>query len=200
MRLFDQLADALLAFGPWGVFLLGMIDSLGVPLPAAMDFWVISAAAKSAANPGFAYFIAFMAVLGSVGGNVGLFMAARHGSKLFQKQEPPPEKRRKFRAWFDRYGLLTVFVPAITPVLPLPMKVFVISAAVMRTPFWRFMTVVLVARVIRYGGEAYLGLMLGADANSFLKRNGLALTGVATAITLVLYLFIRFNERRSAAV
>jgi membrane protein DedA with SNARE-associated domain len=198
MQLFDQLADALLAFGPWGVFLLGMIDSLGVPLPAAMDFWVISAAAKSG-EPGFAFFIAIMAVLGSVGGNVGLFMAVRQGSKLFQKQEPPPEKRRKFRAWFERYGLLTVFVPAITPVLPLPMKVFVISAAVMRTPFWRFLFVVLVARVIRYGGEAYLGLMLGADAHGFLKRNGLALTGVATAITLVLYLFIRFNEGRSEA-
>jgi membrane protein YqaA with SNARE-associated domain len=195
----DQLAHALVAFGPWGVFVLALVDSLGVPMPAIMDALVIGAGAASAKNPAYAYFLAAMAVLGSVAGNVGLFLAARQGSRLFQKKDPPTARRQRLRGWFDRYGLLTVFIPAITPVLPLPMKVFVISAGVMRTSLWRFTGIVLFARVVRYFGEAYLGLQLGADAHGFLVRNGWTLAGAAAGMAAALYLLIRLSERRSQA-
>jgi len=57
--------------------------------------------------------------------------------------------------------MLTVFIPAVTPVLPLPLKVFVVSAGALKTPFSKFLAVILLARVIRYFGEAYLGILLG---------------------------------------
>ena len=149
---------ALVAFGPLGIFLIGVIDSLGVPLPAATDYWLLTVAVDA---PQRAYFTALMAVIGSSIGSIALFLAARHGRKLFSKGEPTSIRGQKFQQWFNRYGLLTVFVPAVTPIVPLPLKVFVVSAGALHTRIGRFLAVLLAARIIRYFGEAYLGVQLG---------------------------------------
>ena len=183
----------LLTYGPWGIFLLGVIDSLGIPLPAAMDVLLVTIAVK---EPQRAYFTALMAVLGSAGGNIALFLAARHGRRWFLKGEPVSGKSQKFQQWFQRYGLLTVFIPAVTPIIPFPLKVFVVSAGAFRTSFSKFLAVILVARVIRYFGEAWLGVQLGSDAEAFLRRNAWPLTGAALAMAIGLYWLIRLSDRR----
>jgi membrane protein YqaA with SNARE-associated domain len=193
--LLHHLKDALIAFGPLGVFLLALLDSCGVPLPGAMDVSLIYVAWHS---PALAYWTALAAVLGSVCGNAGLFLAARHGVRRFVK-ERDPDKPRKFRQWFDRYGLVTVFIPALLPIPPLPLKAFVISAGVMRTELSQFLAVVLAARMLRYFGEAYLAVRLGEDAHGFLLRNGWTLTGVTLALGFVLFGLIWLNDRRRAA-
>jgi len=190
-----QVAAALLAYGPWGVCLLAVIDSVGIPLPAAIDALLLGVAASSASSPQTAYLTALLATVGSLGGNLALFQAAQHGRKLFRNTEPAG-KRRRFQQWFHRYGLWTVFIPAIVPLAPLPLKVFVISAGALHTPFVRFLLVILAARVIRYFGLAYLGLQLGLDAQGFLIRNGWRLAGAALAIAFVAYLLVRKVERR----
>ncbi|HEY2016063.1 MAG TPA: VTT domain-containing protein [Bryobacteraceae bacterium] len=195
--LLHKIAVALAAYGPWGVLLLSALDSLGIPLPATIDLLVIGVAATSAQSPGHAYITALLAVLGSTVGNIALFQGARHGRRLFSKGEPQPGRSQRFQKWFYRYGLLTVFLPAVVPVIPLPLKVFVISAGALRTPFVRFLGIILLARVIRYFGLAYLGIQLGEDAQGFLQRNGWTLTGVALGLTLVLCFLIRYNDRRS---
>jgi len=194
--LLHKIAIALAAYGPWGIFLLAAIDSLGVPLPAAIDLLVAGIAASNANSPGRAYLAAFLATLGSLGGNIALFQAARHGRRLFSKGEPAAPNKGRFEAWFHRYGLLTVFVPAVTPLVPLPLKVFVISAGALRTPFARFLAVILVARVIRYFGLAWLGIQLGEDAPDFLRRNGWTLAGIALGLALALVFLIRWSDRR----
>src|SRR6185369_14247847 len=119
MRAFlSKIAAALYAYGPAGVLLLSAADSLGVPLPSAVDVLLLTVAAKSVRNPGHAWLTALMAIIGSLSGNIALFQAARQGRRLFANTDPPPNKRRRFREWFHRYGLLTVFIPAVTPVLP----------------------------------------------------------------------------------
>lgn len=191
----QHLKDVLIAFGPLGVFLLAALDSGGVPLPGAMDVLLISVAWHS---PALAYWTALAAVSGSLCGNTGLFLAARHGVRRFVRVADP-SKPRKFSQWFDRYGLVTVFIPALLPVPPLPLKAFVISAGVMRTQLSQFLAVILAARLIRYFGEAYLAVRLGQDAHGFLLRNGWALTGVTLALGLVLFALIWLNDRRRAA-
>jgi membrane protein YqaA with SNARE-associated domain len=86
-----------------------------------------------------------------VAGNLILFLAARHGVRRLTGGAPKPGKPQPFREWFQRYGLITVFIPAATPILPLPLKVFVISAAAWHVPTRRFVAVVFFARVLRYG-------------------------------------------------
>ena len=188
------LSDALVRFGPAGVFVLAVLDSSGVPMPAAMDFLLMFVAYKS---PDHAYFTAAMATLGSLGGNLTLFLLSRHGVRRFFKA-PVPGKPGKFRDWFDRYGLVTVFIPALLPI-PLPLKVFVVSAGVLRTPLAQFAAVILVARVIRYFGEAYLGIRLGLGAQDYLRHNKWTLVGVAVGLALAMGLLLRLAERRRAA-
>jgi membrane protein YqaA with SNARE-associated domain len=193
--LLKSIGDALIAFGPVGLFVIGLLDSLGVPLVGGVDALVIYLAVKT---PHMAYIAATTATAGSIVGNLLLFRTARYGVRRFASEETPDGRRRKFRLWFQRYGLLTVFIPAVTPFVPLPLKVFVISAGAMHTPVSRFLAVVLLARVIRYFGEAYLGIRLGEDAHGFLIHNGWNIAGIAIAMALVLVGLIRWRDRRRA--
>jgi membrane protein DedA with SNARE-associated domain len=187
MRLaLHKVAVALTAYGPWGVFVLAAIDSLGVPLPAAIDLLVVGIAATSGHAAGRAYGAAALAIAGSLGGNLVLFQAARRGRRLFGKPAAAPANRTRFEAWFHRYGLLTVFVPAVTPVPPLPLKVFVISAGALHTAVRRFAGAIFVARTIRYLGLAWLGIHLGGDAPAFLRHNGWMLAGATLALVVLL--------------
>ena len=194
-----KITAVLIAYGPLGVLLLSIADSMGIPLPAALDFLLITVAAGSVQDPKRAYLTAFLAVIGSAAGNAALFLAARQGRRWISKEEPGPEKSQRFRKWFRRYGLLTVFIPAVTPVVPLPLKVFVISAGALHSPFGTFMGVILAARIIRYFGETYLALQLGADAHGFLLRNGWTLAGIALGFVILVYGLLRMVDRRKAA-
>jgi membrane protein YqaA with SNARE-associated domain len=193
--LLKSIGDALIAFGPGGLFVIGLLDSVGVPLVGGVDALVIYLAVKT---PHMAYIAATTATMGSILGNLLLFRTARYGVRRFAGEEAPDGKRKKFRVWFQRYGLLTVFIPAVTPFVPLPLKVFVISAGAMHTPVSRFLAVVLLARVIRYFGEAHLGIRLGEDAHGFLLHNGWNIAGIAVAMALVLVGLIRWRDRRRA--
>ena len=190
-----NIGKALIAFGPVGVFVIALMDSLGVPLVGGVDALLIYVAVKT---PQMAYVAAATATAGSILGNLLLFRTARYGVQRFAGEEKPDGKRQKFRVWFQRYGLLTVFIPAVTPFVPLPLKVFVVSAGAMHTPVGRFLAVVLLARVIRYFGEAYLGIRLGEDAHGFLTRNTWNIAGIAVATALMLVVLIRWYDRRRA--
>jgi membrane protein DedA with SNARE-associated domain len=192
--LLHKIADALIAYGPLGVFLLSLLDSLGIPLPAAIDALLVAVAWKT---PDRAYLTAGLATAGSLIGNIGLFAAARGGGRRWVKETTEPDKQR-FRRWFNRYGLVTVFIPALFPI-PLPLKIFVISAGVLRTSFAKFLAVVVLARLIRFFGEAYLGVKLGENAQAFLQHNAFTIIGVAIAFAAALLWAIRLNDRRRNA-
>jgi len=197
--LLEHLAKYLTDYGPPGVFLLSAIDSVGVPLPAVLDGLIISVAADSARSPHIAWLTALLAVVGSAGGNILLFSGARHGHRIFRRKSAPEAVPGRFRRWFHRYGLVSVFVPAVTPVPPMPLKFFVISAGLFRTPLLRFLSVIVLARTVRFFGEAWLGLQLGRDAEGFLIRNGWKLAGGFLLLALVLLVVLREVGRKAAA-
>ena len=124
-----------------------------------------------------------MGVLGSIAGNVALFEMARFGVRRFVREA---RKDGRLHEWFHRYGLVAVFIPATVPILPLPLKFFVVSAGVLRMPRAKFFMVIVVSRVLRYFGDAFLGIRLGEDAQGFLQRNAWTLTGIAIGAAFVL--------------
>jgi len=191
-----HIVDTLIAYGPLGIFLLNVLDSVGIPLPAAVDVLLLGVAIKT---PGRAYFAAAVAVVGSLGGNLLLFRAARLGGRRFVKKEAPEAEQSRFRRWFAQYGLLTVFVPAVVPFVPLPLKVFVVSAGAMHTPISRFIAVILTARVIRYFGEAYLGILLGDHAQRYLRDHAWSLVAAVLFLALVVVFAMKWKERRQVA-
>lgn len=174
-----------------GILVLAALDSFGIPLPAIMDAMVIYVAAKS---PERGYLTAAMAVLGSLIGNGSLFLMARSGARMVMRS-PAPGRRQRFQEWFRRYGLVTVFIPALLPI-PMPLKVFVISAGLLHTPVAQFLGVILAARSVRYFGEAWLGVSMGEGARDFLTRHAWALTVAGLALALVLVGLIQFAGRR----
>jgi len=187
-----KLTAMLVAYGPAGILVLAFIDSAGIPVASGMDALVILVAAKA---PSHAIFAASMGVLGSLIGNLVLFMAARTGARRFIKDVPQPGDKRRFREWFRRYGLLTVFIPALLPI-PLPLKVFVISAAAFGTSLRTFLLVIVLARSIRYYGEAYLGLKLGKEGSVlFLRTHTWHLLAGAVALFALLYAAAILTER-----
>jgi uncharacterized membrane protein YdjX (TVP38/TMEM64 family) len=90
---------------------------------------------------------------------------------------------------------LTIFIPAMLPI-PLPLKVFVISAAALRTPLRDFVLVIVLARCIRYFGEAWLGVKLGQESVQFLRAHVWSLLAAAMVLFAMLYGLLMLNERR----
>src|SRR4051812_6688668 len=141
MNLLRHLTDALVAWGPAGILLLSILDSSGVPVAGVFDALLILIAAQ---RPSVAWLCAGLAVAGSTAGNVILFSTAHRGGRRFMNTAAPEGRGAKFREWFKRYGMVTVFVPALMPI-PMPLKLFVISAGVTGTSLAQFVTVVVVA-------------------------------------------------------
>jgi len=57
-------------------------------------------------------------------------MGAGYSSRASRRRANGSASKR----WFNRYGMLTVFIPAVTPVLPLPLKVFVVFGGRVENP------------------------------------------------------------------
>jgi membrane protein YqaA with SNARE-associated domain len=191
MNLLRHLTDALVAWGPAGILLLSILDSSGVPVAGVFDALLILIAVE---RPSVAWLCAGLAVAGSTAGNVILFSTAHRGGRRFMNRAAPEGRGAKFREWFKRYGMVTVFVPALMPI-PMPLKLFVISAGVTGTSLTQFVTVVVVARTLRYFGAAWLGVTLGRESASFLKTHAWSFGLGAVALFIALYLFILLRGR-----
>ena len=191
-----DLTDALLSWGPAGILLLAILDSSGVPVAGIFDAFLILIAVE---RPSIAWGCAALAVVGSSIGNAILFWTSRKGGRRFMDKAAPEGRAMRFREWFRRYGMVTIFVPALTPI-PMPLKLFVISAGVMGTSFGEFIGVILVARTLRYCGEAWLGIRLGRESTRFLTTHAWYFIGAGLALFLILYGFIRIRDRARAGV
>ena len=185
-----NLTDILIAWGPVGILILSILDSSGVPVAGVFDAVLILIAVKS---PSVAWLCAGIAVIGSTTGNAMLFWAAHKGGRRFMEKAAPEGRSARFREWFRRYGMVTVFIPALLPI-PMPLKVFVISAGVMGTALTEFLGVVVLARFLRYFGEAWLGIRLGAESTGFLKSHIGYFLGGAALLAAALYGFIRWRD------
>lgn len=191
--MFNKLTAFLVGLGSWSILLVAFIDSAGIPLTVGLDLLVVLLSAK---EPEWAAWWAALAVVGSSGGNLLLFQASVKGGRKLLKDAPPEGSRQKrFREWFHRYGLVTVFIPALTPI-PLPMKVFVICAGMFGVRQIEFLGVILLARTLRYGGEAYLGVQMGENSKAYIDGHWKQLTGGAVALTLCLFLLIYWSGER----
>lgn len=185
--------ETLRALGPFGVLILAVLDSAGVPVVGGVDallIWV------SVTNPGAAYAAAAMAVVGSLMGSLFLFFLARKGGEAYLDKYTSTPSGRRLKAWFLEYGLLTIFVPAVVPIIPMPLKVFILSAGALGVSPPVFGLVLLVARLIRYFLLAWLGLRLGDQTLPYLKGHLWQLLGLAAALFVGLYLLIKLLDRR----
>jgi membrane protein YqaA with SNARE-associated domain len=144
-----------------------------------------------------AYLAAAAAIIGSLVGSLVLFLIARKGGEEYHRRHTASARGSKLRSWFHEYGLLTVFIPAFVPIIPLPLKIFIISAGALEESPVTFSIVLLAARVPRYLFLAWLGSRLGADTLPFLRQHIWELILLASALFVMLYFAVRIiHDRR----
>jgi len=189
--LLHHLTEVLVAWGPAGILLLAILDSSGVPVAGVFDALLIFLAVQ---RPSVAWLCAALAVVGSTAGSTILFLAANRGGRVFMERAASGSRADRFREWFRRYGMATVFVPALVPI-PMPLKLFVISAGVMGTGLGEFMGVLLTARILRYFGEAWLGMTLGRESTAFLRTHVWQFVAGSVLLFAVIVAFLRWRDR-----
>ncbi len=189
------LMAALVSWGPGGLFVLAALDSAGVPVVGGVDLLLVNVAA---ARPSLAYVAALCAIAGSMLGSAVLFAIARKGGELMLAKYIAGRRGARMHRWFERYGLITVFIPALSP-LPLPMKIPVFCAGALEVHWTRFLLVVLSARTIRYFSLAYFGVRYGASTLLYLRDHLLAIAFLALGIAAVAVIVLQLRDRRNRA-
>jgi membrane protein YqaA with SNARE-associated domain len=179
----------LVAWGPQGLFLLALLDGLGVPLPTGVDFLLV---VLSASNPEYAYFYAGITVVASILGGIILFALARKGGEALLQKHTSTGNGRKFKRWFQRYGLVTLFIPAFV-IVPLPLKVFVVCAGALGIPLRSYILTLLAARIPRFVGLAWLGATYGKDAWPWIRSHAWHMAGIALVLFAAIFVAIRFT-------
>ncbi|MFL6352821.1 MAG: YqaA family protein [Bryobacteraceae bacterium] len=181
----------MISWGPYGLLLLATLDSAGVPVVAGVDALLIAIATR---DPDQAYVAAACAVIGSLAGSLFLFGVARKGGEVLLSKHIARRRGARLHAWFQRYGLLTVFLPALSP-LPMPMKVPVFCAGALQVRWSYFIFVVLLARIVRYFALAYLGKHYGQQTFQFLLSHLSIVIAIAVALALLSVFVLQFIER-----
>lgn len=144
-----------------------------------------------------AYVAALCAIAGSLIGSVILFGIARKGGQVFLERYTAQGFGRRLHAWFERFGLITVFVPAVSP-MPLPMKVPVFCSGALGVSWGAFLGVVLVARTIRYFALAWLAQRYGHATLTYLKQHWAAVLCIAIALAVAAVLTVRVIKKEQA--
>jgi membrane protein YqaA with SNARE-associated domain len=176
-----------------GVFVLAVVDSGGIPLVGGVDALVILVAALDHSK---AYTTAAAAALGSIAGSWVLFHLARKGGQQYLHRYTAKGRGARLRAWFLEYGMVTIFVPGFVPVIPLPLKVFILCAGAMEANPVTFTLVLSAARTLRYLFLAWLGTRLGKESLPYLRHHIWDFVLFAAALFGVLYFAIRFIDAK----
>lgn len=178
-----------------GLYVIAFFDSSLLSLPEINDVLLVYFGAHF---PDKAYYYALMTVLGSASGCSLLYWLARWKGYAFLQRRYPEGKLQGVFKLVERYGVLTILVPAVLPP-PFPFKIFVLSSGLLGLSYTRFLMAVVLGRVIRYFGEAYLAVRFGEQAIAFLEANSTnVLTGVIGAIVIGFVVHLAIRRRRRA--
>ena len=186
-----KLGHILVLYGGWGLFALSFLDSSLISLPVVNDLALITMASK---RPAWWPLYALVSTLGSVSGAYLLYGIARGGGKFFFRKSTPHAIAHA-QSWLERNDFVAVLVASLLPP-PAPLKMFVLTAGLLRVNAAHFGLALLVGRGLRFTAEAWLGARYGIRAEDYLRRNW-GWSSVAAVILIVgLALLQRWWNRR----
>jgi membrane protein YqaA with SNARE-associated domain len=161
----NRLSEVLITFGPFGLFVVALLDSSFVPLPSSADALMLL---LTAAHPRWMVIYAAVATTGSAVGCLILYYVSRRaGTRALARFSEKKQKRVK--DWIDRYDVISVLVASLLPP-PFPFKLFVVSAGVFRFSVTRFLIAIIVGRGFRFLLEGYFAIRYGAQAKAVLAQ------------------------------
>ena len=191
-RKLARLSDVLVAFGPFGLFVVALLDSSFVPLPSSADALLIL---LTVAHPRWMLVYASIATIGSgVGCLILYYVSKRAGTRALSRFSPAKQKR--VRELIERYDVLSVLIASLLPP-PFPFKLFVVSAGVFNFSATRFLIAILAGRGLRFLLEGYFAIRFGAQAKAVLAAY-YPWVGLGLAVVVVLVFVLRTMMKRKA--
>jgi membrane protein YqaA with SNARE-associated domain len=145
-------------------------------------------------RPAHLFLIAVVAALGSVLGSLVLYRVARSKGDAMMSRFPN-DKQDRVKEKFRENEILALLVAMLGPP-PLPTKLFVLVAGVVRMDWRRFAAAAFVGRLIRFLGEAYLAMKFGDRAEEILKEHYPWIAGGLAAAIVLFLLLRRFSAGR----
>lgn len=187
-----RLSEVLITFGPFGLFVVALLDSSFVPLPSSADALMLL---LTTAHPRWMVLYALVATVGSaIGCLILYYFSRRAGHRALARFSE--RKQMRVKEWIDRYDVIAVLVASVLPP-PFPFKLFVVSAGVFRFSVTRFLIAIIVGRGFRFLLEGYFAIRYGAQAKAVLAQYypwiGLGLA----VVIVVVFLSRRLMKRRS---
>ncbi len=151
--------------GPWGLLILGTLDSSFLFMPLGNDLLIIGLTSQ---HPGHLWFYAPMAALGSVCGVFLLDLVARkegeEGLKKLVSQKRFDYLKKKIG---DRAAASLIFASLAPP--PFPFTAVVAAASAFEYPRWKELTLIAVSRVVRFTLVGLLAVFFGKRIISIAK-------------------------------
>jgi len=167
------LTDFAQTYGYFGVFVASLLGSLVPFLP--VPYLIIVILLSGTLDP------LTLGVVAGVGGALGKTTSYVLGRSGYLVSKPSTQKNLDFLGRFVRkYGDLGVFIFAVTP---LPDDLYLIPLGMVRFPFWRFMAINTVGKVILSTALAYFGSAYFQAAAPFFGTGGLITTVVIVIVT-----------------
>ena len=188
-----KVGQFLILYGGWGLFAMSFLDSSLIPFPVVNDLALIMMASS---RPARWPLYALASMLGSVGGAFLLYSIARGGGEFFFRKTTPHSVSRAHR-WLERNDFAAVLVASILPP-PAPMKVFILTAGLLRVNPVNFGLALAVGRGLRFAADAYLGARYGVRASVYLQHNLGPVSLAAVVVIVGLALLRRWSIGKAA--
>jgi membrane protein YqaA with SNARE-associated domain len=182
--------DFLIAYGPFGLFAIALLDSALIPLPAGPDVVMILLTLQ---HPSWMPIYAAAATIGSVAGCVILYYISRRAGRRALERFSE-SKQARVRSLIERYDVLSVLVASVLPP-PFPFKLFVITSGVFGLNIVRFAAAIAVGRAVRFLLEGYLAMRYGEHAEVLFKQY-FPWIGLGLALLIILVFVARVMWRK----
>ena len=178
-----------LQFGSLGLFLLGIADDSFLFLPVGVDLLMVILVARHPAQ--FAPYVA-AAAAGSTLGVFLLDLVCRKAGEEGLKKIIKPGRLTYLKDKIEKHGIVVLIVACLAPP-PFPFGAFIAAASAFQFPKARLLTLVLMARAVRYALVGWAALYFGrriiriANSDEFLwiMAGFIALCLIGSAVSAV---------------
>jgi len=185
----------LLPLGPWGVFVIGLVDSAAflMPLDPVMAGFVY-------AQPHLCWLYILMGSAGSALGCMFLYVVGYKGGEVLLEKRMPRAKFLKIKKSFEDHEFLALMVPAMLPP-PTPYKLIVLSAAAFEMDWHKFLLAIFLGRVARFTILSILVIAFGPQvvglASNVVKNYPMQALVVVAVTVLAGVVIWKLRQRRT---
>lgn len=152
----------LISLGGLGLFAVAIADSsvIPLPLPGSTDLLLLLLTSHRGTTVPMAAWLAFCAFAGSLLGGYFTWSAGHKGGEVALERHVPKRFLGRIRGLVEKHGVWSVALATILPP-PVPLTPFLLAAGALGMARSRFMISYGVARAVRYGLLAWLGMTYG---------------------------------------